>query len=261
MKRLLTLLAALLAGTAALAQGTLNDLETDFGGRISAGADYKIAKGLHLDTGVELRSRDNFSNLGRVMGEVGLSYKVLPWMKASAGYVFIEHQNAEGSWKTRHRFHGDLTGTLKAGKWRFSLRERLQLTCKSVGNAYQTTPNSLALKSRLKVSYKGFKPLTPYGFVEARAVLNDPACSATWNGEEYSNYSFKGYTDAYFNRFRGGLGLEWKLDKRNALDFYLMTDYCYDKNIDTDAAGETLRSLTWDQTLRGIAGVEYKFSF
>ena len=69
------------------------------------------------------------------------------------------------------------------------------------------------------------------------------------------------YTDTYMNRFRGGLGLEWKINKKNSLDFYGLTDYCYDKNIDTNKKGTKLKSLTYDRTLALTAGVAYKFSF
>ena len=57
------------------------------------------------------------------------------------------------------------------------------------------------------------------------------------------------------------MGLEWKLDTRNVLDFYVMGDYCRDKNIDTNAEGTKLKSLTYDRTFRGWTGVGYTFNF
>ena len=113
------------------------------------------------------------------------------------------------------------------------------------------------------MSFKASSALTPYGYIEFRNVLNDPACSATWNtaNQSYSDYSFEGYNDAYLNRVRGSLGVDWKLDKRNSIDFYLLGDYCYDKNIDTNAEGTKLKSLTYDRTFKGWLGIGYKFSF
>lgn len=245
---------------AAAAQQTANELESVVGGRVSVGADWKIAKGLHLGAETELRTADSFSGIRRVQAGVSLSYKISPWLKASAGYLLIENSK-DGEWVPRHRVYADLTSTLNAGDWRFALRERVLLTHRDDGNFYQVTPNLFQLKTRLKISYRGFRRVTPYGILEARTVLNDPACSATWNGTAYSDYTFKGYTDTYFNRYRGGLGLEWKLDKKNSIDFYGLLDYCYDKNIDTNVKGTRLKSLTYDQTLRGIIGVGYTFSF
>ena len=144
------------------------------------------------------------------------------------------------------------------------LRERLQLTHRDVNNLYQNNPNMLSLKSRLKVSYKGFSAfVTPYGYVEVRNVFNDPSLKATWSeaNQAYSDYSFEGYHDAHVNRVRGALGLEWKLSKHHALDFFVLGDYYYNKNIDTNKEGTNLHSLTYSQGFLGHVGLGYQFSF
>ncbi len=245
------------------AQGTTNDLESDFGARISASANKKIIKGLHVSVDGEARLSDNWGNLGRWQAGLGVSYKVSKAFKMGAGYTFIEKKNSSGVWKPRHRFYVDGMVSLRSGDWRFSIKERLQLTHRDVNNTYQSTPNSLALKSRFKVSYKGHASITPYGYVELRNVFNDPACTATWSTTSlaYSDYAFKGYSDAYFNRVRGSVGLEWEVSKQHALDFFVLTDYCYDKEVDTNAEGTKLKSLTYDQAFNVGIGVGYQFSF
>lgn len=262
MKRIVGLMLALLP-LAAFAQGTVNDLETDMGARMSVSVNKKITKGFHVVAEGEVRLRDNFSTLGRYHADLGVTYKIGPIFKVGGGYQFIEKRNSSSEWQPRHRFYVDAGATLAAGDWRFSLRERLQLTHREVNNAYQDTPNALALKSRLKVAYKGFFNITPYGYVELRNVFNDPSCSAKWDetSQSYSDYSFNGYKDIYVNRVRGSLGLEWKLNKQHALDFYVLGDYCYDKNIDTNSKGTTLKSLTYDQCFNMAFCVGYQFSF
>ena len=262
MKKLVGLIIALLPVTA-FAQGTVNDLETDFGARVNVSVDKKIIKGLHVVADGEVRLSDNFSTVGRYQAGLGVTYKISPVFKIGAGYQFIEKMNSSGVWKPRHRFYADASATLKAGYWRFSLKERVQLTHRDVNNVYQNNPNSLMLKSRFKVSYKGFASITPYGYVEVRNVFNDPACSATWSttSQAYGNYSFKGYTDAYLNRVRGSLGAEWKLSRQHALDFHILADYCYDKNVDTNSSGTTLKSLTYDQAFKTAFCIGYQFSF
>lgn len=262
MKKIVCLIITLLPLTA-FAQGTVNDLETDFGARVGVSVNKKIVKGLHVVADGEFRLSDNFSTLGRYNLGLGVSYKISPVFKIGVGYQFIEKLNSSSEWKPRHRIYADASATLKAGDWRFSLKERLQLTHRDVNNVFQSNPNSLMLKSRFKVSYKGFTSVTPYGYVEVRNVFNDPACSATWStaSEAYTNYTFKGYTDAYVNRFRGSLGLEWKLSKQHALDFYVLCDYCYEKNVDTNSSGTTLKSLTYDQEFNTAFCIGYQFSF
>lgn len=262
MKKLVSIILALIP-VIGFAQGTVNDLETDFGGRVNVSVNKKIMKGLHVVADGEIRLSDNFSSLGRYQAGLGVTYKVSRVFKVGAGYQFIEKLNSSSEWKPRHRFCADATATLRAGDWRFSLKERLQLTHRDVNNVYQNNPNSLMLKSRVKVSYKGLSSVTPYGYVEMRNVFNDPACSATWSTTSlaYSDYSFLGYTDAYVNRVRGSLGLEWALNKQHALDFYLLGDYCYEKNIDTNSSGTKLKSLTYDQAFNMALCVGYQFSF
>lgn len=261
----LLLILALVVSTAGIAraQGSVNAMENDFGGRFSVTADKKIVKGVHLFAEGEVRMSDNFSSLGRYQAGMGVTWKITDVFKVGTGYTFIQKQNSEGTWKPRHRVYLDGAVNLKAGYWRFSIKERLQLTHREVNNAYQNNPNSLALKSRFKIAYKGLHDVTPYGYIELRNVFNDPSVKATWSTTSlsYADYSFGGYNDAYINRVRGSLGAEWKLSKKHALDFFLLTDYNYDKNIDTDAAGTTLKSLTWDQGINVSLGVGYKFSF
>lgn len=251
--------------TAARAQGTANALTSDFRTRSSVELDWKLAKGLHLDAGYELRTKDNLGSLDRHQASLGLSWKVAPWLKAGASYTYIyHHRTSKDLWAPRHRLSTDLTFSWKTGDWRFSVKEQLRLTHKTEQlNPCQEVRNPLMLKSRFKVQYKGIKHLEPYAFVEARNIFNDPSCSATWStvSKAYADYSFGGYDSMYFNRMRGALGVEWKVSKHSAFDIYAMLDYCYDKNIDVDKTHTYLKSLTWDRSLNTIAGIGYKFSF
>lgn len=264
MKRIFTMLLAVALPLLASAQISESDLETDLGARIGATVDKKLAKGLHLQLEGEARFNDNFSNFKRWDLGLGMTYKVNPYFKIGGGYMLINRENSSDVWKIRHRVYLDAMGSVSAGDWRFSLKERLQLTHRDV-NAYkhQTTPNSLTLKSRLKAAYKGFGNWEPYGYVELRNVFNDPACTATWNSvsEAFEDYSFTGYTHAYANRLRGSLGVEYKINASHSLDFYLLGDYTRDKEIDTGSSGTVLKSITWERGFMTALCVGYKFSF
>ncbi|MBR1927009.1 MAG: DUF2490 domain-containing protein [Bacteroidales bacterium] len=265
MKKRLIILCVLMTAFPALsgAQGTDNEMESETGARVSLAADKKIVKGFHWNVDGEVRLEDNLSDFGRYQFGTGLTWKATPWLKLGAGYIFMEDKNSSDEWKPRHRVYGDVTLSHKAGLWRFAVKERLQMTHRDVNNPFQKTPNLVALKSRFKVSYKATPTLTPYGYIEVRNVFNDPACSATWNTASlsYSDYTFLGYSDTYVNRLRGSLGLDWKLDNHNSLDLFVMTDYCHDKNIDTNKEGTKLKSLTYDRAFKGWIGAGYKFSF
>lgn len=261
MKRLLVLIIYALAPFLAFAQGTVSELESDFGGRVSVEIDKKLATGLHMTLGGQARLYDGFTDFGRYQADLGVTYKFNQWLRVGAGYIFIENKDSEGLWSPRHRFYADVTSRVKTGSWVFSLRERFQLTRRDGVNVYQTAPNAMALRSRLKAEYGGLGSVSPYAFFEARLTLNDPACSASWNGSEYSDYIFLGYTDTYFSRYRGCLGAKLKLNSRNAFDLYVMGDYDYEKDVDTNKKGTKLKSLTYDRSFNINVGVGYTFSF
>lgn len=264
MKRILYLAALALAfPLLASAQGTVNDLETDFGTRSSVGIDYRIAKGFHVDLGYELRTEDYLTKIDRHQASLGLSYKFNDWLKGGVGYTYIYRQGSS-AWEPRHRADAHVTFGYRFGNWRLSLKEQLRFTHKTQDlNPYQEVRNALALKSRLKLQYKGWEKIEPYGYVELRNTLNDPACSATWStsSKAYTDYTFLGYNAIYVNRVRGALGVEWSLSKHHGLDIYALMDYCYDKDIDTNKAGTKLKSLTWDRTFMPTVGIGYIFSF
>lgn len=262
--RLIIICAFTLATTGfARAQGTTNPMENDFGGRMSFTLDKKIIKGLHVMADGEVRFSDNFSTLGRYQAGLGVTWKLSDLFKVGAGYMFIQKKNSAGDWKPRNRVYLDGAINLRAGAWRFSLKERLQYTHLDVNNTYQTNPNSISLKSRFKVAYKGLLDITPYGYIEVRNVFNDASVNATWDPSNlaYTDYSFGGNNDAYVNRVRGCLGTEWRLTQQHSLDFFLLADYNYDKNIDTNKEGTKLKSLTYDRSFKVGIGVGYKFSF
>jgi len=254
----------LLISAIAKAQTPASVTEYDFRSRTSAGVDWKVVKGLHIDARYELRTADNFSRIERHQVNVGVQYSPIKYFDIGTGYYFIGHYDGEKNFKPRHRVYLDLTGSYKFGSWKLSLRERVQMTHNSYEfNEYQQTPNLVELKSRLKLSYKGFIHLEPYAYAELRNCFNGPSFTADYNETtgKYSNYNFTGYSDAYINRIRGVLGLEWNINRSHAIDFRLMADWCRDKSIDTNAEGTKLKSYCWEQAFNTSISIGYVFSF
>ena len=61
----------------------------------------------------------------------------------------------------------------------------------------------------------------------------------------------------YINRFRGSLGVEWKINKHNSLDLYFLGDYVQDVNIDTDKTQQWLKSRLIDKGFISTIGLGY----
>ena len=250
-----------------------------FGARVSAEVDYKIMKGMHVNVSEELRFFGGSHILDRSYSQVGFSYKICDYLKAGVSYTAIavhkskteipDTEEITTNWtEWRHRVSGDLTASYKVGQWKFSLRERVQGTYKMRElNNYQQPQMGWVLRSRLKVAYK-FRavPLEPYAYFEPRLVLNGAKWSAESTGDDYKKAEFLGHKDVYMNRYRGAAGLEWTLDKRSSLDFYVLYDNLYDKVIDArkedSKKGVQLKApITGISSNRVSVGVSYKYSF
>ena len=121
-----------------------SSLADDAGLVLSAEASHKLSRGLNAAFEVEFRSRNDFRTADRVALGPSISYKVLPWLKASAGYNLLIDNNREeityqedgvsynnwrpSYWGLRHRFNVSLTASHKIRRVELSLRERWQYT-------------------------------------------------------------------------------------------------------------------------------------
>lgn len=257
----------------ASAQTDVN-LDPEFGGRISAGLDKKIVKGLHITLDEDIWFDNNFRSFDRLQTSLGLSYKVNKYFKVGTGYVFIAPygSNSKSFKNLRHRLYLDASGTVWMGQWTLSLKERFQWTYRSGDfNVYQNPRYALMLKSRLTLKYRGFNKVTPYIYFELRNYLNAPVIYANYDGTTYLTdegteegpegwflHSFKG---GYINRYRSSIGLDWKINKRNNLGFYFLGDYLDNKVVDANSEGTKLKSYTRERGFMGTIGVSYVFDF
>lgn len=264
--RILALLVLLLPVWAAA-----QDVDTDFGGRVSVGVNYKIAKGFHLKVEEELRMENNFGSIDRLQTTVGLTYKVNPHLRFGAGYALLNPYKASTSTfkEPRHRFYGDVTGSLRLGNVQLSLRERLQLTHRTGSyNIFEHTPDALVLKSRLTAKYKGWQALEPSVAFEVRTALNEPwghttssTVAYTKSGKAYYPYSADGYTHVYNTRYRGIVGLEWKITPQHSLEPYVLLDYVSDYELDVNADGDRIFSAAYQNVFRTSVGLSFTYSF
>lgn len=222
------------------------DPETDLRARLSVGFDYKLAKGLHLGIDEEARLEENFTKIDRMNTNVEMKYKFNPYFKMGTGYTLMLKKG-----DIRHRVFLDMTGTVKAGEWNFSLKERLQMTHFSKDiNTYQKPKNLLGLKSRLKASYKFRRiGLEPYISEEIRLALN---------AVKHTDLPEAHYNDVYADRFRTCLGTEWEVNSKNVFDFYVMWDKMNSKVIDATREGR-LKSITHNTDNYISIGINYRF--
>ncbi len=280
MKRIYCIFAAAAALLAAPVLLHADDDDSDsFGLRLSGEADYKIMSGMHVYASEEIRLFGGSDFFDRSYTQIGFSYKICDYLKADVSYTAIAVNKVKvtmpdtevitENWtEWRHRVTGGLIASIKAGQWKFSLRERVQGTYKMRElNNYQQPQMGWVLRSRLKVAYE-FRtvPLEPYAYFEPRLVLNGAKWGPEGTGADFANADFLGHKDVYFNRYRGAAGVEWRLNKRNSIDFYCLFDHIYDKEIDARKEGSS-KGVALKAPIVGVTGnlislgAGYKYSF
>lgn len=252
------------------------ELDPEFGGRVSLSVEKKLAKGLHLNLEEEVRFDNNLTAFNRFHTTLGIDYKVHPNVKVGVGYALINpYSTANNTFKnSRHRFMADVTGTLKFGDWRLSLKERFQATVRTGEiNEYQNPRTLMALKSRLKLSYKGLRGtgIEPYASLEMRNTLNAPVIKANFDGTNYltasgaekgeAGWFLDGFDGVYVNRLRGSLGMDYRLDRRSTISVAVMCDYVMDKVVDANKEGTRLKSYTFEKGFVGWLTAGYRYSF
>lgn len=273
-KTLILCLMSLMGLTGALRAQTDVELDPETGGRLSLKLNKKLSKGLHLTLEEEVRMDNNFSSLNRFHTTLGLTYKVLPDLKVGISYALINPYSAsDAAFKSsRHRLQLEASYTYPLGDWNLSLKECFHATYRTGEmNEYQNPRTALVLKSRLKLTYKGWRRWEPYGYVEMRNTLNAPVVKANWDGTHYvtdggsqsgaAGWFLDGFNGWYVNRWRGALGVEYRLSKASRVEMSLMVDWVTDKEVDANAEGTKLKSYTVESGLKGWLCASYSYSF
>jgi hypothetical protein len=265
MKRIFGIGCLLLATTMAMAQ-------SDFGVWTNIEGSTKLNKSLELSLEGEFRTQEMSAVVERIATGISLSYKnkKVPFLKADVGYSVMsmyglsesntkyltddddnyvlgddgnlipKHENRDAAyWYTRHRATVSLTGSVKWGRFKFSLRERYQFThrMRSYCDRYRyyyyeslkkwdyelpdfEQPEQLTdekksksdhkLRSRLAVNYDIKKcPFEPFAEVEVYNELDNHFA---------------------FNKVRYTIGTEYKINKEHKLKLY----YRYQDYADID---------------------------
>lgn len=133
----------------------IDDEISDFGVWTSVGFEKKINKKWGVEFEGEFRTQDALNEVSRYSLGISTDYKLTSWLKADVGYTLLrdytrgstslqwkkdvydddeyswseyELDDNADFWRTRHRVNVSLTGSVKIGRFKISLRERWQYT-------------------------------------------------------------------------------------------------------------------------------------
>ena len=224
----------------------------DFGIWSDVGIEKKFGEKWSIEAGAEWRTRNNSKTSDRWSWEIDGNYKITPWLKASAGYIFLDDNNPEkityhangnyngwrpSYWSLRHRFNVSLTGDVDLGQFNFSLRERWQYTYRPehTTDRYDFDNNAWGDKT---VSGNGKSVLRS----RFQAEYNIPHCKV----DPYANIEL--FNSWSVTKVRYTVGMEWKITKQHVLGAYYRFQNVSDNDDDNEPDSH-------------ILGLSYKFKF
>lgn len=224
----------------------------DFGIWTSVGVEKSFGKKWSVGAESEFRTRNSSRTADRWSFGIDGSYKIIKGLKVDAAYSLLYDNNHEnisynedGSynnwrpsyWGLRHRLSVSLTGSVNAGRFKLSLRERWQYTyrpeksterydfdngCREDKTVKGKGKN--VLRSKLKIEYDIVRcKIDPYADVE---LFN------AWA----------------LQKVRYTVGADWKIKKKHTIELYYRYQSVNDKDDDNDV-GEH------------ILGISYKYKF
>lgn len=203
--------------------------------------------GTRWDVGAEMeyRSRDNLTSSDRWGFGIDASYKLTPWLKATAGYVLLRDHNYKeytdqsmyaDYWGTRHRFNMTLTSSITWNQFTFSLRERWQYTYrpeKTAQRYYTDTGDDAGEKT-----YSGKGKNVWRNRIQVKMKLSNTFRPYV-NAESYVATSLE--------KMRYNVGTEIVLDKHNSFDVkYIYQNRCGSGDGESD---------------RHVIGIGYTYQF
>ena len=238
----------------------------DFRTRFSVSAEKCLIKDkLYIGLEEEVRLDAASSRFDRLYSTLSLEYKPLQWLKIAPEYSLINlldrKKNRSSVWEIKHRAALNLTGTVKTGRWQFSLRERPQVLVRTDSiNVCEKTKASFVLRSKVQAMYSFFHiPLKLYVFVEMTNTLNTPDRFEGLTGKGSSVISYK--LKNHISKMRYSLGAEYRFDKRNRIELSYRLDDGTDYDIHITKNKGYLTDITKRPYINHIICAAYKFSF
>jgi hypothetical protein len=189
------------------AAGPLYCQVSDFGLWYEVNAEKSLNKKFDLEASVMVRTFQNGSKIEQAYFEAGATYNLNKYLGFAASYRIGNYVDNDYLYHIRHKWFGDIKGSLPLKQFHFSVRLRLQI----MERIYVEDPsdNRAVYDGRLKLKgiYRIAKfPVDPYASFETFSPL-------------FSS------SDHLIDKSRSTLGLEYKINKKNIIN----TEYIYER--------------------------------
>ena len=239
-----------------------NNDSDDFGIWTSIDASKKLSDKVKLGLEGEFRTTDGLKTVDRRSFGVSISYKAYKWLKADAGYIYMNayepekisikeildeahyNYNIDNAHRVnKERLFASLTGRFDVGRVEFSLRERFQ---------YTYTHATAAMEDKYRWEYIGGDLDNPTETKKTEAELKDSKNNTTLRSRltikwDIRKCPIKPFVSAelftrtdewhFHDKIRYRAGADYKIDKKNSVSLF----YIYQNaNDDDEPAGHAI---------------------
>jgi hypothetical protein len=197
--------------------------ESDFGLWYELNAEKSLNKKFDLQASVMVRTFKGGSKIEQAYFEAGVIYNLNKYLGFEASYRIGNYVENDDLYHIRHKWFGDIKGSLPLKRFHLSARLRLQIMEKIY--AENPSGNKAEYDGRLKIKgiYKIPKfPIDPYVSFE------------TFSPVFRSSYHL-------IDKSRTTLGLEYKINKKN----FINTEYIYQRDNSPDLSVMNIISLNY----------------
>lgn len=197
---------------------------------------------------------------------LSLSYKHprFEYLKGDIGYTLklTNKDTLDVKEFMRHRAFVSITGMYRYENWSFHLRERVlteirmdELDQHIATGYYEDNRANWYLRSKIEVAYHAVsKPVKPYIWCELENTLNANPLQQYYAANNPANAGRQ-----YIRHIRTGIGVVWRLDGHNSLNFYYRFNYGYNRNINVKPKKQTIH-LTELRSFVHVISIAYHFA-
>lgn len=214
---------SILAALIPLSAGAQND---DFGIWYSANAKVGVTRRLNAEISGELRT---FSNTGRIEQgflEAGAEYKIADWASIEGAYRITRSLEDDAGYYFQHKFFIDFKGSLKAGRFTFQGRFRMQARIRTYFEYVEDQYPDYTGRLRLKATYRTPSfPFNPFIYAETFIPLNKEP-------------------ERFIGKNRFAAGVEYRISKKHSIE----AAYIYQRDYLPEIADEHILNIGYNFT-------------
>ncbi len=205
------------------AWGLLYSQKSDFGLWYEVNAEKSLNKKFELEALTQIRTFRNGSKIEQAYFEAGATYNLNKYLGFAVSYRIGNYAEDDDRYHIRHKWFGDIKGSLPVKRLHFSARLRLQV----MERVYTESP------SDKKAEYEGRLKLK--AIYKIRKFPVDPYIS-------YETFTpvFRS-RDRLIDKSRTTVGLEYKINKKN----FINTEYIYERDNSPELSVMNIVSLSY----------------